>query len=78
MSNLEYLLTLYHKNYLCKYQCVSTLDGFLSMNGLRLVWFVNAEKSVHADGYMISNSSSWEGLFLYNDGIIEGSIYKTE
>ena len=52
------------------------LDQFLAMNKFRLVWFVNAEKAVHADGYMISMSSRWEGMLLYNNGSIEGEIYK--
>jgi hypothetical protein len=51
------------------------LDRFLAMNELRLVWFVDAEKAVHADGYMISMLSRWEGMLLYNKGSIEGDIY---
>ena len=52
------------------------LDRFLAMNELRLVWFVDAEKAVHADGYMISMLSRWEGMLLYNKGSIEGDICK--
>lgn len=52
------------------------LDEFLSLNGFRLVWFVDAEKAVHPDGYMISMLSKWEAMLIYNDGSIEGDIYR--
>ena len=54
------------------------LDEFLSMNNFKLVWFVDAEKAVHPDGYMISMSSRWKGLFIYSDGVIEGDLYRLE
>ena len=52
------------------------LDKFLSLNELELVWFVDAEKDVHADGYLITKSSRWKGMFIYNNGNIEGDIRK--
>ena len=52
------------------------LDKFLSLNDFRLVWFVDAEKAVHPDENKISMLSRWKGLFIYNDGTIEGDICK--
>ena len=52
------------------------LDKFLSFNDFKLVWLVDAEKAVHSDGYMISMSNRWKGILIYNDGNIEGEIYR--
>lgn len=52
------------------------LDAFLSINQYKLVWFVDAEREVHADGFMTTMWSDWEALFVYENGDINGEIHK--
>ena len=46
------------------------------MNNYKLVWFVEAKREVHADGYMTSMWSEWEALFVYENDKIIGELRK--
>ncbi|MBS5115448.1 MAG: hypothetical protein KHY88_07115 [Erysipelotrichaceae bacterium] len=55
-----------------------SLDKFLDIKNLYLVWFVNASKEVHDKSLAISRYTDWTGLLEYNNNSIEGEYYKIE
>ena len=54
------------------------LDRYLAKNDYKLVWFVDAEKEVHAADRSIDSWSRWEGLFIYEGDHVDGDIQKID
>lgn len=52
------------------------LDGFLAKTGMKLVWFVDAEKEIHAANYYVEKWSEWEAVYIYNIDHIAGDIHR--
>ena len=52
------------------------LDGFLAKTGMKLVWFVDAEKEIHAVNYYVEKWSEWEAVYIYNIDHIAGDIHR--
>ncbi len=55
-----------------------SLNKFLEIKNLHLIWFVNASKEVHGKSLSISRYADWTGLLEYNGNSIEGEYYKIE
>ena len=54
------------------------LDTFLGKTGMKLVWLVDAEKEIHAEGYSITKWSDWEAVFTYEGDGIAGEIHRLQ
>ena len=53
-----------------------SLDSFLKKAKMKLVWVLQGAKEIHNKEFFIEKNSDWAGLFIYDNGMIQGDIRK--